>query len=148
MRIGRRGDVDRDRSRQRGLIERIEIGQKSVGERGRQIDRLAARGARAGGVSRIERIGHQDRRLALALADIARRGEGGEKQPLAAAVQHQNLAFGIDRARQPETGGKPVRGRPAERLDALGDGIAAEIGDVFGQYRADKGGHRVLRLAQ
>jgi len=30
LRIGRRGDVDRDRSCQRGVIERIEVGQKPL----------------------------------------------------------------------------------------------------------------------
>ena len=147
LRIGRRGDVDRNGSRQRGVVERVEIRQKSVGERGRQIDRFAARRAGAGGIGRIERIRYQDRRSALALADIARRGERGKKQPLAAAVQHQQLGFGIDRPRQVEPGGKPVGGGPAERLDALGDGITAEIGDVLCQHRTDKGRHRMLRLA-
>ena len=138
LRIGRRGDVDRHRSRQRGFIERVEIGQESVGERGRQIDRLAARGTRAGAIGRIERIGHQDRRPALALADIARGGERREKQPFAAAVEHQKFGLGIDRARQLEPAGEPVCRRPPERLDALGDRIAAEFGDVFGQHRTDE----------
>ena len=81
-------------------------------------------------------------------ADIARGGDRGEKQSLAAAVQHQDLGFGIDRPRQVEPGREPVRGRAAERLDALGERIAPEIGDVLCQYRADKVRHRVLRFAQ
>ena len=71
-----------------------------------------------------------------------------EKQPLAAAVEHQKLGFGIDRPRQVEPGGKPVRGGAPERLDAFGNRIAAEIGDMLGQYRSDESRHGVLRLAQ
>jgi hypothetical protein len=148
LRVGRRGDVDRDGSGQRGVVERVEVGQKSIGQRGRQIDRLAPRGAGAGGICRIERIGNQDRRPAAALADIAGCRQRREKQALAAAVQHQKLGFGIDGARQIEPGRKPVRGRAAERFDSLRNGIAAEIGDVVGQNRADKVRHRVLRFAQ
>ena len=81
-------------------------------------------------------------------ADIACGGDRGEEQALAAAVQHQNFAFGIDGAGQMEAGRKPACGRPPERLDALGDGIAAEIGDMFGQHRADKVWNGMLRLAQ
>src|SRR5450631_912880 len=147
LRICRRGDEDRDGSRQRGVVERIEVGEKSVGERGRQINRLAARRARAGRVSGIKRVRYQDRRSALAFAGITGGSERGEKQALAAAVEHQKLGLWIYPPRQVEPGGKPVRSRPPERLDALGDGIAAEIADVFGQNRADKGRYRVLRLA-
>ena len=148
MWIGRRGDVDRHRSCQRGVIERIEVGQESVGARGRQIDLFAARGACAGAIGRIKRIGHQDGRPAPAFADIARGGDSREKQTLAAAVQHQNFGFGIDSSRQVKSCRKPVRSRPPERLDAPGDRIATEFDRVFGQHRADKAGHRVLRLAQ
>ena len=148
MRIGGRGDEDRNRPGQRRVVERIEIRQESVGERGRQVDRFAAGGAGAGAVGRIKRIGHQDRGPALARADIAGGGDRREEQPLAAAAQHQNFALGIDRPRQVEPGGQPVRGRAPERLDALGEGIATEIGDVFCQHRPDKVRDRVLRLAQ
>ena len=148
LRICRRGEVDRDGAGERRLVERVEIRQKSVGQRGRQIDGLAVRGAGAGRIGRIKRIGHQDRGFAAASADIARRGDRGEKQAFAAAVQHQNFAVGIDGPGQVEPAGKPVRRRPPERLDALGDGIAAEIADVLGQHRADKPRHRMLRLAQ
>ena len=148
LRIGWRGDVDRHRSCQRGVIERIEVGQESVGARGRQIDLFAARGACAGAIGRIKRIGHQDGRPAPAFADIARSGDGREKQALPAAVQHQNFGFGIDSSRQVKSCRKPVRSRPSERLDAPGDRIATEFDRVFGQHRADKAGHRVLRLAQ
>ncbi len=41
-----------------------------------------------------------------------------------------------------------ARGGAAEWLDALGDRIAAEIGDVFGEDRPDEIRHRVLRFAQ
>ncbi len=148
LRIRRRGDEDRHRSRQSGVIQRIEVGEKSVGERGRQIDLLATRRAGAGAIGRIKRIRHQDRRPACTLADIARRRDRREKQALAAAVQHQKLGLGIWRPRQVEPGGKPVRRRPPERFNALGNGITAEFGGVFGQHRADKARHRVLRLAQ
>jgi hypothetical protein len=41
---------------------------------------------------------------------------------------------------------EPIGGGSAERLDAFVHRIAAEFVDVGGQQRADKTGHRVLRL--
>jgi hypothetical protein len=43
---------------------------------------------------------------------------------------------------------KPGGRRLAEGLDALGQGIAAEIGDMFCQHRADKVGQGMLGLAE
>jgi hypothetical protein len=146
--IGRRGDEDRHRPRQQRLVQRIEVGQKSVGDGGRQIDLLAARGAGAGAISRIERVRHQDCRPAAAWADIAGRGDRGKKQALAAAVQDQNFAPGIDRPRQLEPGREPVRRRHAERLDAFCQRIAAEFGDMLCKHRPDEIRHGMLRLAQ
>ena len=147
LRVGGRGDEHRDGTRQQRIVERIEIGQEPVGERGRQVDVLAAGGAGAGAIGGVERIRHQDRRPALAIADMARGGDGGEEQAFAAAVEHQHLGLGIDRAGQGKPARQPVRGRVAERLNALGQRIAAEIGDVLCQHRADEIGHRVLRFA-
>ena len=79
---------------------------------------------------------------------MARRGYRSEKKAFAAAVEHQNFAVGIDGPGQVEPVGKPVRRRPPERLDALGDGIAAEIADVPGQHRPDKLRQGMLRLTE
>jgi hypothetical protein len=97
LRIGGRGDEHRDGPGQRRVIERIEIGQKSVGERGRQVDRFATGGAGARAIGRIKRVGHQDRGPALARANISGGGDRREKQPFAAAAQHQDFSLGIDR---------------------------------------------------
>ena len=48
------------------VVERVEIRQESVGKRGRQIDRLATRGAGARAICRIKWIGHQYRRFSAA----------------------------------------------------------------------------------
>ena len=42
---------------------------------------------------------------------------------------------------------EPGRDRVAERLDAFVGRIAAEVGEMRGQHRADEGRHRMLRLA-
>jgi hypothetical protein len=46
-----------------------------------------------------------------------------------------------------ESGRKPVRRRLPERLDALVDRVAAEIGNMPGENWTDKVGDGVLRLA-
>jgi hypothetical protein len=148
LRIGRGGDEHRHGPGQRRFVERVEIRQKSVGEGGRQVDRLATGCAGSGAIGRIERVGHQDRRLAPPRPDVAGGRDRREKQPFPAAVQHQDFALGIDRPWQVEPGRQPVRGRPPERLDALGEGIAPEIGDVFCKDGPDKVRDRVLRFAQ
>ena len=122
-------------------------GRKPFSARGRQIDRLAARGAGAGAIDRIERVRHQDRRLAGTRADIARGRDRGEEQPFAAAIEDENLALGIEGARQLEARRQPGARGLAERVGALVRGVTAEIGDVFGQHRADEVGHGMLRLA-
>jgi hypothetical protein len=112
-----------------------------------EAEAAAAGGARAGAIGRIERIRHQDRRPAVAGADITRGGDGGEEQAFAAAVEHQHLGLGIDGARQVESARQPIGDRAAERLDPPGHRIAAELGDVLGQHRADEVGHGMLGLA-
>jgi hypothetical protein len=148
LRIGRRRKIDRHRSRQGLVIERVEVWKKSVCRRGRKINRLAAGGVGAGAIGRIKRIGQQDRRRAPALRDVTGGGDGGEEQTLAAAIEHQNFGLGIDRAGKAEPCSQPVCGGAAERLDTFGDGVTAEIGGVFGQHRADEAGHGMLRFAQ
>src|SRR6185312_4485699 len=98
LRVGGGGEIDRDRPRQRGLIERIEVGQKSVGARGGEENRLAICGAGPGAIGWVERVWHQNGGRALARRDIAGGGDRREKQSLAAAVQRQNLGLGIDGA--------------------------------------------------
>ena len=81
LRIGRRGEEDCHRSRQRRLVERVEIRQEAVGARRRQIDRLAISGPRAGGIGRIERIRDQKRGFAFARADVTGGGDCSEENP-------------------------------------------------------------------
>ena len=151
LRIGRRGEVAGDGARQQRLVERGEIGQEVGRARCRQVDRLATCGQGAGRISRVERVGDQHRgqssRLAGARGDPALGGDGGEKQALARAVEHQDFAVGIERARQRVAAAEPGRDRAAEFLDALVGRIAAEVIQVRGQHRPDKSGNRVLRLA-
>ena len=74
LRIGRRGQIDRDGAGERRRVERVEIGQKTGCRGGGQKDRLAAGGAGAGAIGRVERIGQQDRRLAARV-----RGQSGRR---------------------------------------------------------------------
>jgi hypothetical protein len=48
---------------------------------------------------------------------------------------------------QVEAPGEPICGGAPEGLDALGDRIAAKIGNVLGENRAHEFGHGVLGLA-
>ena len=57
LRIGRRGEIDRNRARQQLISKRIEIGQEAGGFGCRQIDRLAIGGDRAGGIGGINGLG-------------------------------------------------------------------------------------------
>ena len=75
------------------------------------------------------------RGLTQRLAAMAR-----EEQALARAVEHQHLAFGIDRARQPVAAAEPGGDGLAERFDALVGRIAAEIVEMRGEHRPDEGG--------
>jgi hypothetical protein len=77
--IGRRGNEDRNGPGERCVVERVEVGQKSVGEGGRQVDGLATGRPGSGAIGRIERVGHQDRRFASARAGIAGSRDGREK---------------------------------------------------------------------
>ncbi len=147
MRIGGRGDVHRHGSRQSRFVERVEVRQKSVGDGGRKIDRFAAGGAGARAIGRIEGIGHQNGRFALAVSGQANSGLRREEKSFAAAAEHQQFGLGVDGPGQVETPGQPAGCGTPEGLDALGDRVAAEVGNVFGQHRADERRHGVLRLA-
>ena len=142
LRVGGRGDEESDRAREQVLGQRVEIGQKAGRRGGRQIDRLAIGRDGAGGIGGIERIGDQHGRAAAAAADEARRRDGGEKQPLARAVEHQDFVRRIDRARQREAPPEPAGGGRAKRVEALVHGIAAELVDMGGEDRADERRHR------
>ncbi len=147
LRVRRRGDVERDRAREQRVVERVEIGQEGAFPCRRQIDRLAIGGERAGAIGGIERIGDQHGRLAGARLDPALGGDGGEKQALARAVEHQDFAVGVDRPRQFVAAAEPLRDRAAERLAAFVGRIAAEFVKMRGDLRADERRDRVLRLA-
>ena len=147
LRVRGRGEIEHDRAREQIVRQRIEIGKKAVLRGRRQIDGFAVGGAGAGGVSGVKRIGNEDRRLAFASADIAARGDGAEEQAFARAVEHDDLVFGIERARQGVAARQPFPDGAAEILVALVGRVAAEFGEVLLQNRADKGRHRMLRLA-
>ena len=147
LRIRRRGEIDGDGARQQVVGERVEIGQEAGGLGRRQIDRLAIRRDRAGGIGRVERIGNQHRGLAGARRHIVLRRQRGEKQSFARAVEHQHFVHGIDRALEREARVEPKRDRFAERIEALVHRIAAEFVDMRGDHRPDKSGNGVLRLA-
>ena len=104
LRIGRRGEIDRDRARQEFVVERIEIGQKAGRRRRRQIDRLAIGRDRACRISRIERIGDQHRGLAGTLRHVIFGGKRGEEKSLARAVEHQHFGARIDRRARAQSG--------------------------------------------
>jgi hypothetical protein len=74
-------------------------------------------------------------------------GDGGEEESLARAVEHQHFGFGIDRAVEPKAPAEPGGGGLEKRIDAAVGGIAAKVGKMRGQYRADEGRDRMLRLA-
>jgi len=88
LRVGGRGDEESNRAREQLLGERVEIGKKAGSGGRRQIDRLAIRRHRARGIGSVEGIGNEHRRAAVTAADPACRRDGGEKQPLARAVEH------------------------------------------------------------
>ena len=147
LRIRRRCEVERDRARQKLLAERIEI-RKKAGVRGRrQIDRLAAGRQRAGRIRGVERVGNEHRGRAGARLNPALRGNRRKKQPLACAVEHQHFGCRIDRAFEPVARRQPFRNRLAKGVETPVHRIAAEIGDVLRDHRADEGRDRVLRLA-
>jgi hypothetical protein len=129
----------------------VKIGQETALVCGRQIDRLAVGGERAGAIGGIERIGDQHRRQNAGLDGAglhpALGGDGAEEQALAGAVEHQHFAFRIDRPRQSVTAAEPGGDRPAERLDAFIGRITAELIQMRGQRRADERWDRMLRLA-
>ena len=62
LRVGRRGEIDGNRTVEQGAVERVEIRQEIPASRQRQVDALAAGGVGAGAIGGIERIGKQDRR--------------------------------------------------------------------------------------
>ena len=147
LRVRGRGDEHRDRARKQLFGERVEVGKKARGRGGRQIDRLAVRCGRAGGIGGIEGIGNQHGRAAASATDPARRSDGGEKQALARAVQHQDFMRRVDRPRQGKASAEPAGGGLAQRVDAFVHGVAAELGDMGRKNRAHERRHGMLRLA-
>ena len=109
LRVGGRGDEERHGARQQLAGERVEVGQEAGRGGRRQIDRLAIGRHRARRIGGIERVGHQHRRPPASAADPARRGDRGEKQSLARAIEHQDFVWRVDRARQLEASAEPVR---------------------------------------
>jgi len=147
LRIRGRGDEESDGAREQLLGERVEIGKKTGGGGGRQVDRLAVGRYRARGVGGVERVGDEHRGPAAAPADETRGGDGGEKQSLARAVEHENFARGIDRPWQREAAPEPVGGGPAEVVEPLVHGVAAELVDMGREDGGDEGRNGMLRLA-
>ena len=83
----------------------------------------------------------------LSAAGPARGRDRGQEQALARAVEHQDFGRRIDRARQLEAAAEPGGGGVAEGVEALVHRIAAELGDMGGQHRANERRDGVLRLA-
>src|SRR5262249_57142925 len=95
----------------------------------------------------VERVRDQHGRPAAAAADPALGGDGGEEEAFARAVEHQDLARGIDRAWQRKAPSEPAGSGLAERVEAAVHGVAAELAEMGGDDRADERRHRMLRLA-
>ena len=147
LRIGGRGEIERDGAGEQIVRERIEIGEEAVLGGRIEIDRLALGRDRAGGVGRIERVRHQDRRLAGALAGKALRRDRGEEQALARAAEHEDFAQRLDRTRERVAAVEPARDGLTETIRAGIARIAAEIRGVLGEDRRDERRHGMLRLA-
>ena len=107
LRVRGRGDEEGDCSGEERVGKRVEVGQEAGCGRGGQVDRLAIGRHRAGGIGGVERIGNQHSRAAASAGDPARSRHGGEKQPLARAVEHEDFTAGINRARQRKAAAEP-----------------------------------------
>src|SRR6185312_12557077 len=107
-----------------------EIGQEAALLARGQINRLAFGGSSAGTVSGVKRIGDEHGGLAGAACDPALGGDGGEKQSLARATEHQDFMLGVDGARELVAAVEPLRGGVTERLGALVGRVAAEVRKV------------------
>jgi hypothetical protein len=70
------------------------------------------------------------------------------RSSLSASRSGKKSFSGPQRARQFEAPAEPIGCSLAERLNPLGDWIAAKFGRVPGEHRADEVGNRMLRLAQ
>src|SRR5262249_19474731 len=80
LRVRRRGNEERDGAREEVFRERFEIGKKARRCRGRQVDWFAVRRHRTPGISRVKRMGEEDRRRAAAPAAPARCSDCREEQ--------------------------------------------------------------------
>ena len=112
-----------------------------------EVDRLAFGRDRAGRVGRIERVRHQDRRLARTRTGQALRRNRRKEQALARAAEHENLVQRFDRAGKPIAPVEPAGHRLAVAIDAGVARIAAELLKMRRQHRPDEGRDRMLRLA-
>ena len=147
LRVGRRGEIHRDRARAQRFVEAVEVGHERIGGGRREIDRLAVDRFRRRGVRHVERIGDQDRRLPGARADPALRRDGGEEQALARAAEHDDFVFRIERAFEAVAPAEPIDRRATKLLGAFAERVAAEPREMRRQHRPDKGRNRMLRLA-
>ena len=145
--VGRGRDIERHGAGEQVVRKRIKIGEKSGRGGCRQVDRLAIGRQGACRIGRIEWIGHQNGGTADSAADPVAGRDGGQEQPFAGPVEHQDLGVWVDRPRQRESAAEPVGGGAAERFDAFVHRIAAKFVDMCGQHRADETGYRMLRLA-
>jgi hypothetical protein len=146
LRVRGRTQIDRDRTGEQFVGKPGVVGHEAGRARCRQRDWLATCGLRAGEIRHVERIGQQDRRFAATRRNEAAGGERAEEQPLAAAVQHDHFALGVDRARQPIAAIDPGGDGGAERVGPARHRIAAEAREILGERRSDKARHRVARL--
>ena len=128
--------------------QRVEVGQEA-GRRASPADRPARSRRRPRRPHRRHRTdwaaasrGGRARPLTQRAAAIAARNRPS-REPLSTSI---SVAGSSGRGRAKRRA-EPVGGRAAERVGALVHRIAAEIADIRSQHRADKGGHRMLRLA-
>ena len=148
LRVRGRADVGDGRAVQKVGRQRCEIRQETGFRATGQVNRFGARGDRGNGIALIERVRQQDRR-ALAILGFRRQRDAGAEQPLARAVQRQDLRFRVAIAfahliapRQPIRDGRTQLGGSLVR------GILRQFCGVLQHDRSDKIGNGMLRFAQ
>ena len=143
LRIGRIAQIKRAHARQRISIKRVQIGQE-ICLRGRcQIMRLCACRHGGAGINLIKRVRHGHHPIGFWGCDLR-----GQKQPLAGAVERQDLM----RLRHASGNAKAPLQPTARRGLPIGRAgnwrVAAILFDIFADSRKRKRGWRMLRLAQ
>ena len=111
---------------------RAQVGQEVVLRQERERHHLAAGRVHPQGVDRVGRVRHQHRRARPAV----QHGQGEVPDRLLGAVGRDHLALRIHL--HPEPVPEPVRGRPAERAEPGGPGVAGNRGHGVDQRPPDE----------